>query len=302
MASEFRSSRQWVVWGLLATPLLLAVLAASLLPVLWAVAVTAGVSVLLGGLAYRFRAAWLAERERAHVAERQVALMARAADHERDRLALFLQNGPVQDLLAASAFSTQPGVLDTHSATEVARALSRLADDLHPPALSPFGLSAALAAYLTRLEEAHPTIHFRIAVVGDDAALPQSTRRSLYRIAEEALTNAIRHGAPRTIDIDLAITSEHASLLIHDDGRGYAVPEDLTRFADEDRYGLLTIAVHVQLIGGILRLDGSEHGVRVAVDVSLSHPPPAAPGHAGSHPHPNRRRPPRVAPRHSRPS
>jgi signal transduction histidine kinase len=46
----------------------------------------------------------------------------------------------------------------------------------------------------------------------------------LYRIAQEALTNAARHGHARTVDISLIVSWKTASLCITDDGDGFCAP------------------------------------------------------------------------------
>lgn len=61
---------------------------------------------------------------------------------------------------------------------------------------------------------------------GDGCSLPPDVRVALYRIAQEALNNAIRHASPTTVQLTLACQGPSMSLSVRDDGRGFS-PEHI---------------------------------------------------------------------------
>jgi signal transduction histidine kinase len=65
-------------------------------------------------------------------------------------------------------------------------------------------------------------IRCRVQANVDIVGLDDGIATGLYRIAQEAVTNALRHAAPSTIGIQLAVRHASASLRIEDDGRGIA--------------------------------------------------------------------------------
>jgi two-component system sensor histidine kinase UhpB len=90
---------------------------------------------------------------------------------------------------------------------------------------------------------------------------------SLFRVAQEALTNAVRHAKARTILVELAATLEGVQLTVTDDGIGF-VPADLS----EHGLGLRSIDERVRLNKGEVRLD-SKPGTGTTVQVRFPRRP-----------------------------
>ena len=102
--------------------------------------------------------------------------------------------------------------------------LRLLAHNLRPPGLDAFGLDAALAG-LCQDFATHTQIKvdYRNAEIPD---LPQLTALSLYRFAQEALTNAAKHAKAECIEVILQVDAEEIRLLVKDDGRGFELPTE----------------------------------------------------------------------------
>jgi len=84
-----------------------------------------------------------------------------------------------------------------------------------------------------------------------------------FRVAQEALQNAVKHGAARRISMRLDGTTD-LSLCIEDDGRGFEV--DGTRGG----LGLISMRERVEGLGGIFTVDsGKDAGTRIHVHVPL---------------------------------
>lgn len=81
--------------------------------------------------------------------------------------------------------------------------------------------------------------------MGEHRPLPVCIEVGLYRIAQEALTNVVRHAGARHATLRLVTTSEHVQLAVDDDGRGFD-PSQVPR----GRYGLIGMNERAKLLGG----------------------------------------------------
>jgi signal transduction histidine kinase len=138
-----------------------------------------------------------------------------------------------------------------NSAVEETRQLSR---GLHPVALDENGLMSALES----LAEATQNV-FRVSCVFRcQQAVPvrdASTALHLYRIAQEAVTNAIRHGEPHHIQIELSAPAPYARLTITSDGRRF---EEWP--ADHKGIGLRMMHHRAEMIDGTLEVQPGPGG------------------------------------------
>jgi PAS domain S-box-containing protein len=101
-----------------------------------------------------------------------------------------------------------------------ALALTRsLARGLHPVALKSGGLVAALGDLAERTSEIY-RVNCRFAGPPGEPNLPDTAATHLYRIAQEAVTNAVNHGKATDIRIELVLQPERASLSVTDNGTG----------------------------------------------------------------------------------
>lgn len=166
------------------------------------------------------------ERIRAEQEARRGAAGA-ARDAERRRLARELHDGTLQDLSAvklqleaAARVSRQAHFQEAIDATiEIIVGLRRIIDDLGAPDLGYASLRQAIASYAHALAEAHGVT---LALdLRDTAQVPEWATRDVYRIAQEALGNAIRHGAPSHLSVQLSAAAGPTELQIIDDGCGF---------------------------------------------------------------------------------
>ncbi|MBN9671492.1 histidine kinase [Roseibium aggregatum] len=132
---------------------------------------------------------------------------------------------------------------------------------LRPPDLDELGLDAALNRLVAGWRGRLPNVRFTLKLQGDIDAIPDDLALSLYRIAQECLTNAIRHGRPKAVAVVL-IAGEGISLTVTDDG---GARENLPA---GDGYGLLGIRERVNALGGRFSLDTAKQGMRASVHLS----------------------------------
>jgi two-component system sensor histidine kinase UhpB len=98
--------------------------------------------------------------------------------------------------------------------------LKKLAVELRPPELDVLGLCAALRQHFAQVTERGDTrIHFRENL--GRRRMPGNTATILFRVAQEALTNALKHGRAKQVNVDLRTSKEEVTLTVHDNGRGF---------------------------------------------------------------------------------
>ena len=209
------------------------------------------------------------------VEARKAAIASREA--ERLRIARDLHDGPVQQLHGLR-LRMRPGFAPrrpdgTDEAGEeiqsVVDEVRAIAENLRPPALGPFGLAAALEALGDKVATQHPHVTVIVDIErhegyaqGDE---PEDVQLALYRVAQEAMNNAVEHAEPSILI--LRYRSEPAPALeITNDGAAFEWPSDLGLLRAQGRFGLVGIAERIELIGGRLNvLSRPGGGVRLRV-------------------------------------
>lgn len=206
-----------------------------------------------------------------------------AQEEERRRIARDVHD-VLSQALAAAAFRTETALRviekDPGQATieldEIAQliqyTLRHVRDiifDLRPTALDRFGLRVALEDYATRVQ---PEEGCRIVVrgTGDSRQLPEEKQVALFRIAQEAIWNALRHSGAETTEIVLDVGEGEARLSVADDGSGFDANRCFDAVLDPEHYGLLCMRERAELIGGALAIESCVgQGTHVTVSVPL---------------------------------
>jgi two-component system NarL family sensor kinase len=111
---------------------------------------------------------------------------------------------------------------------------------------------------------AHLVLH--TTITGADQPLPVRAEAALLRVAQEAITNVVRHAQARMLTITFAATAQDVRLTIEDDGRGFE-PTHLPA----DRYGLRGMHERVKLLGGKLNIRSSpDAGTHITIIVPVT--------------------------------
>ena len=241
-----------------------------------------GLIALASGAVVWERRARRARRLRAEFRRR----LAAAREAERAHVARELHDGPVQDLCAVQMAlgGATGGEAAREAVTQVVGELRSLCDELRPSALDAFGLTAALAALADRAgwsDGGRVDVRFRTGPeapgVADGPALSDEKRLALYRIAQEALNNALQHAGAGRVDLALAWDGAALRLTVDDDGGGPPARSALD-YAARGHYGLLGMSERADLLRADLDLTRSPLGgtrVALAVPVPLHRLQPA---------------------------
>lgn len=144
---------------------------------------------------------------------------------------------------------------DLKNLTEgVVEELHRLAMDLRPASLDYLGLREALEQMAKDVSQRTKlNVRFKLVGSNDEGLLPDHVETNIYRIAQEALTNAIRYAQAKNIDIILEIRDGKHLLLIEDDGIGFNV-KDIPK---SGHLGLLGMVERAQMVDGNLQVESS---------------------------------------------
>ncbi len=140
------------------------------------------------------------------------------------------------------------------------------------------GLSAAIAQAARHLTETQD-VRLRLNLQRSPPELADDTQYNLLRIAQEAITNAIKHSSARTIEVDLDCLPDRLQLAIRDDGVGLGT-RDGNR-PQPGHYGLIGMRERASQIGAELHVESTPgQGTTVRVDLPLASgrtgaPPPA---------------------------
>jgi signal transduction histidine kinase len=208
----------------------------------------------------------LAELNR--VMDERQALISRfvsAQEEERRRIASDIHDDTIQAMVAAGmqielvrrAIGDAPLADELDGLVRTVRdAIGRLRSllfDVHPAMLEREGLAKSLRTYLDRMRDAGGP-DFRLDVSAEHEPATDA-RATLYRIAQEALSNARKHAEADFVEVSLRAGSEGLILRITDDGIGFD-PGRVVRL-EEGHLGLTTMRERAALAGGTCRIESA---------------------------------------------
>jgi len=143
--------------------------------------------------------------------------------------------------------------------------VKRISAELRPHLLDNLGLAAAIEWQAKQIEESSG-ISCRFVSKPPDMILENGISAGLFRVCQEALTNAVRHSGARHISINLTRYPHTIRLVVRDDGRGIAN----TEMEDQKSFGIIGMRERIHSLGGVLRIRGeSGKGTTVSVSIRL---------------------------------
>lgn len=143
--------------------------------------------------------------------------------------------------------------------------LRRLTRALRPIYLEDLGLAAALEMLCRETGQASG-LQVSFQSTGQERRLPATAELALYRIAQEALSNAARHAGASRAALEIGFTPQAVVLEVSDDGHGFSVPESPAEFVPAGHYGLLGMHERAELIAARLEIHSAPgQGTRVTV-------------------------------------
>jgi signal transduction histidine kinase len=175
---------------------------------------------------------------------------------------LGVEVGIAMNQLPASARSVrqllQRIVLRVEQLTEEVREISHR---LHPALLEHLGLVSALRSYCSEFEKFR-RLDVLFVCEGSADQIPFQVAVCLYRIVQEALSNAAKHANAREVVVSLSLGKEEIKLSISDNGRGF----DVIQPRQNSGLGLVSMEERARIVGGRFSID-SHIGAGTRIEV-----------------------------------
>ena len=208
---------------------------------------------------------------------------------ERARLARELHDGPVQDLIALGHGTEMAHRLVERDEVEEARSLladlqrseretvaelRRIIGALRPTYLEDLGFIPALEM-LVRQADGRSDAQVHLEQEGTGKRLHPAVELAAYRIAQEALNNAVQHSAAENITVRVSCSPGGVTLSVIDDGVGFDLPPRPDVLTQAGHFGLMGMRERTTLLGGSFHVDTAPgEGTRITVHL------PPRPGEA----------------------
>jgi signal transduction histidine kinase len=207
-----------------------------------------------------------------------------AQEEERKQISRELHDEVVQALIAinlelatlkiGATATLKKKIAHTQQLVESSvNAVHRFARKLRPAVLDDLGLIPALHAYIKSLAE-RGKIKIHLTAFGGVEALGADERTVLFRVAQEALTNIVRHAHATLVKINIVEISGAIRMEISDNGKSFPVEKTVSS-KNPKRLGLVGMKERVEIVGGSLTIEsapGKGTTVRAEIPFTLEKP------------------------------
>ncbi len=212
-----------------------------------------------------------------------LARMLKVQDYERRRVARKLHDDTIQSLLviANRAHAFEAGdygrlapkarkqaeeilVMLLHAIDDV----RRLSRELRPSILDNVGLLPALR-WLTESLTHESGIKINLQVKGREHTLPPEFEIILFRIAQDALNNVVRHSGATAATVTLDFVTSNFRMTVDDNGQGFYMPEQINDFANKEKLGLQRMEQQARLLDGSFKVS-SEPGKGTVITIEAT--------------------------------
>ena len=204
-----------------------------------------------------------ASRQMAHVVQTHLEEERRALAMElHDELGQYVT--AVKTIAQAIANRTTESDPQTHaSSLAIVSAAGQIYDAVHqiirrlrPVALERFGLAETLRDSVSEWGKQYPDLEFWLEIIDGLGPLNSEQQIALFRVAQECVTNVVKHANATAVLLRLEDKDGQVSLTVRDDGLG--IPQE--RIEDSGRFGLLGMRDRVQALGGTLCVEALAEG------------------------------------------
>lgn len=190
-----------------------------------------------------------------------------AQEEERKRLSREIHDGPAQmmanvllrsDLIERTYREKGPELafLEIKSLKEMVRdaltEVRRIIYDLRPMALDDLGLVPTLKKYLETTEDYNKGTKLYFQSNGNEVRLPSNYETAIFRLVQEAITNAVRHGKASKIEVKVEWLKNQVTLIVKDNGSGF--DQSLVK---NQSFGLLGMKERIELVNGEFFINSS---------------------------------------------
>lgn len=190
-----------------------------------------------------------------------------AQEEERKRLSREIHDGPAQmmanvllrsDLIERTYREKGPELAfqEIKSLKEMVRdaltEVRRIIYDLRPMALDDLGLIPTLKKYLETTQDYNKGIKLSFDSNGSEMRLPSNYETAIFRLVQEAITNAVRHGKASEIEVKVEWLKTHVNMIVKDNGTGFD-----QSIVKSQSFGLLGMKERIELVNGEFFINSS---------------------------------------------
>jgi two-component system sensor histidine kinase DegS len=217
------------------------------------------------------------------MAAQSVAIALRFVEREHKRLAREIHDGPVQQFAASIlSFEYLEKLASYEDWSAVRIEIDRIKRQLQAALgefrgfllqLQPLGLENGLGWAIRRLAENYREMHgvdFQVHLSQEEDHFSSILRSNIFRIIQEAASNALRHGNAAKIEVSCEYEDGELLLSIEDDGDGFDVEKESASAAERGSFGLSNMSERVNFVKGKLKIysdigKGTEITIRVPI-------------------------------------
>ncbi|MCA1031430.1 sensor histidine kinase [Bacillus timonensis] len=203
-----------------------------------------------------------------------------AQEEERRRLSREIHDGPAQMLANVMMRSqlidrvfrergSEEGFKEIRDLRVMVRSalyeVRRIIYDLRPMALDDLGLIPTLKKYLSTIEEYNGKTTITFLNIGTEDRLHTRFEVALFRLVQEAVTNALKHAEASEIQVKIEINKQNVIVIVKDNGNGFD-PKD----KKENSFGILGMKERVELLEGQITIDSKKgSGTLIMIHVPI---------------------------------
>ncbi|MCF2938347.1 sensor histidine kinase [Paenibacillus alkaliterrae] len=205
-----------------------------------------------------------------------------AQEEERKRIAREIHDGPAQSLanivlrteIAERMLIKQEFVMVQEELVDLKgqvrsglEEIRKIIFNLRPMALDDLGLVPTLRKFTQDFEE-KTKIHTVFELTGREARMPSAMEAAIFRLVQEAFTNAYKHASASHIILEINFRPEHISLVIQDNGVGFRSDWIEQDAGNNTHFGLVGMRERIELIEGRMDIDSNPgQGTKIMIDI-----------------------------------
>lgn len=185
-----------------------------------------------------------------------------AQEEERKRISREVHDGPAQML--ANVLLRTDLITRSYDEKGVERAIQELRDlkgmvrdtlhevrriiyDLRPMALDDLGIVPTLKKYLNSVQDYNEGTYIEFSSRGEDRRMPMNYETAIFRLVQEGVNNAIKHGSAKEIRVNFEWLKENVNISIKDNGTGFDMA--LTK---QNSFGIVGMKERIDLLDGTM--------------------------------------------------
>lgn len=144
--------------------------------------------------------------------------------------------------------------------------LRHICDHLRPMMLEDVGLIETLRWHIKEFVQLDDNLQASFQVQGDELSCSHNVEIVCYRIVQEALNNVVKHSEAQQVSVTLTVSAKQITLVVEDDGQGFAEDQIRTGKRRSSGFGLLGMRERATAVGGKVKID-SNIGVGTRIEL-----------------------------------